>query len=44
VHFAKSTLWITAAVVLATFEFAKLKDEDGEDIEFVAKFTDGLVR
>jgi hypothetical protein len=32
-HIACSTLWLTAATVLATFNLAKLVDTDGRVIE-----------
>jgi hypothetical protein len=44
VHLAKSTLWITAAMMLSVFEFAKSKDEDGKEIDIAVQSTDGLAR
>jgi hypothetical protein len=42
-HFAKDTLWILTASVLATFDFKKAKDENGNEIPIIPKLTDGFV-
>ncbi|KAJ7776053.1 cytochrome P450 [Mycena maculata] len=42
-HMANSSLWITIASILATFEITKAIEEDGEIIEPSYKFTPELV-
>ncbi|KAH7928072.1 cytochrome P450 [Leucogyrophana mollusca] len=41
---ADASLWAAIAAMLATFEFWKDKDAQGQDVEFVPTFTNGLTR
>jgi hypothetical protein len=42
-HFARNTLYLAAATMLALFDFGKEKDEHGNDVDIQAEYTDGLV-
>lgn len=39
---ADATVWSGIATMLATLNFNALKDENGNDIEFEAKFASGI--
>lgn len=41
-HLTIASIWIVIAIMLATIEFSKTKDEDGNEITPVIKMTTGL--
>ena len=43
-HIAVSSLWLTAASVLSTFNLSKSVDEDGRVIEPTREYHVGLIR
>lgn len=43
-HAADSSTWISMATMLATFDFNPAKDTNGKDIEFEAKYMNGMAR
>ena len=43
-HAADASLWIGIATLLATLDFNAVKDADGKDIEFEAKFVNGITQ
>lgn len=43
-HIAFSTLWLTAATTLATFNFSKLVDKEGKVIEPSCEYYSGMMR
>ena len=43
-HIAISTLWLTAATILATFNLSKSLDKDGKVVEPFREYSVGLIR
>ena len=43
-HAADASLWIGIATLLATLDFNGVRDADGNDIEFEAKFVNGVAQ
>ena len=43
-HIAFSTVWLAAAVILATFNLSKAVDKDGRVIEPSGEYSTGMVR
>ncbi|KAF8880396.1 cytochrome P450 [Infundibulicybe gibba] len=43
-HFARATVWLIIASVLAAMNITKAKDAEGNDIEIEGKYTDGATR